>query len=87
MSIAEERPARVPAEREQKWAEPLAKTPGPFSSRPRLGPLPGLFGFTLPPELWKPPEWNVTGSPEDPLATAEGTLEPGNSITGGGRLP
>ncbi|XP_058047718.1 proline-rich transmembrane protein 4 [Ahaetulla prasina] len=42
---------------------------------------PGLFGFTLPPELWKPQEWNVTGSPveepEDPVSTAEGTLEPG----------
>lgn len=48
----------------------------------------GLFGFTLPPELWKPLEWNVTGSPveasEDPHPTAEGTLGPGKSITGGG---
>ncbi|XP_034285969.1 proline-rich transmembrane protein 4 isoform X1 [Pantherophis guttatus] len=48
---------------------------------------PGLFGFTLPPELWKPPEWNVTGSPEeepeDLLSTAEGTPEPGPSESSG----
>ncbi|XP_070611109.1 LOW QUALITY PROTEIN: proline-rich transmembrane protein 4 [Erythrolamprus reginae] len=48
---------------------------------------PGLFGFTLPPELWKPPEWNVTGSPagesQDPLATAGGTPEPGPAESSG----
>ncbi|KAM3833517.1 proline-rich transmembrane protein 4 [Vipera latastei] len=48
---------------------------------------PGLFGFTLPPELWKPPEWNVTGSPveasEDPHPTAEGTLGPGPAESSG----